>query len=72
MIDDKLKWEDQIDCISKNVSRDIGAVKLIKPCVHMEWLTRVYNALVQPYFDCCFLVWQNCKLDLQQTSKYTR
>ena len=28
-------------------------------------LSQVYNALVQPYFDYCSLVWQNCKLELQ-------
>ena len=31
IIDDKLKWENQIDSISKKVSRGIGAIKLIKP-----------------------------------------
>ena len=29
IIDDKLKWENQIDSISKKVSRGIGAIKLI-------------------------------------------
>ena len=65
IIDDKLKWEDQIDSISKKVSREIGAIKLIKPYVPKKCLTQVYNALVQPYFDYCSLVWQNCKLELQ-------
>ena len=65
IIDDKLKWEDQIDSISKKVSRGIGAIKLIKPYVPKKCLTQVYNALVQPYFDYCSLVWQNCKLELQ-------
>ena len=65
IIDDKLKWEDQIDSISKKVSRGIGAIKLIKPYVPKKCLSQVYNALVQPYFDYCSLVWQNCKLELQ-------
>ena len=58
IIDDKLKWEDQIDSISKEVSRGIGAIKLIKPYVPKKGLTQVYNALVQPYFE-------YCKLELQ-------
>ena len=62
IIDDKLKWEDQIDSI---ISRGIGAIKLIKPYVRKKCLTQVYNALVQPYFDYCSLLWQNCKLELQ-------
>ena len=65
IIDDKLKWENQIDSISKKVSRGIEAIKLIKPYLPKKCLTQVYNALVQPYFDYCSLVWQNCKLELQ-------
>ena len=51
VIDDKLKWENQIGSISKKVSRGIGAIKLIKPYLLKKCLTQVYNALVQPYFD---------------------
>ena len=74
IIDNKLKWEDQIDSISKNVSRGTGAIKLIKPYVPKKCLTQVYNALVQPYFDYCSLVWQNCKLEYVavETSKTSK
>ena len=65
IIDDRLRWEDHIDSISKKVSRGIGAIKLIKPFVPESILKQIYNALVQPYFDYCFLVWQNCNLTLQ-------
>ena len=65
VIDNKLKWEDHIDSISKKVSSGIGAIKLIKPYVPKDCLNQIYNALVQPYFDYCSLVWQNCKLELQ-------
>ena len=65
VIDDKIKWEDHIDHVSKKVSRGIGAIKLIKPYVPKSCLNQVYNALVKPYFDYCSLVWQNCKLELQ-------
>ena len=65
IIDDKLKWENQTDSISKKVSRGIGAIKLIKPYLPKKCLTQVYNALVRPYFDYCSLVWQNCKLESQ-------
>ena len=33
IIDDKLRWEGHIDDLSKEVSRGIGAMKLIKPYV---------------------------------------
>ena len=38
---------------------------MIKPYVPKDCLNQIYNALVQPYFDYCSLVWQNCKLELQ-------
>ena len=56
IIDDKLKWEEQIDGISKKVSHGIGTIKLIKPYVLKKSPSQVYNALVQPYFDYCSLV----------------
>ena len=51
-----------IDSITKKVSSGIGAIILIKPCVPNDCLNQINNALVQPYFDYCSLVWQNCKL----------
>ena len=69
IIDDNLKWENQIDSMSKKVSRGIGAIKLIKPYLPKKCLTQVYNALVQPYFDYCSLVRQNCKLEYSRNFK---
>jgi hypothetical protein len=45
IIDDRLRWEDHIDSISKKVSRGIGAIKLIKPFVPESILKQIYNAL---------------------------
>ena len=36
IIDDKLKWEDQIDSISEKVSHGSGAIKLIKPYMFLR------------------------------------
>ena len=36
IIDDRLKWEEQIESISKKVSRGIGAIKFFKSCVPTE------------------------------------
>ena len=46
VIDDKLKWEDHIDSISRKVSSGIGAIKLIKSYVPKDCLNQIYNALV--------------------------
>ena len=69
VIDDKLKWEDHIDSISRKASSGIGAIKLTKTYVPNDCLNQIYNALVHPYFDYFSLVWQNCKLELQSNFK---
>ena len=35
-------------------------MKRIKPFVPIETMRLVYNALIQPYFDYCSPLWDNC------------
>ena len=50
-LDENLNWEKHIDYISSKVSSGIGAIK------RQSTLVKVYNALIQPYFDYCSEVW---------------
>ena len=63
--DERLGWENQIDSTTKKISNGIGAIRLIKPFVAQKRLMQICNALVQPYFDYCSLVLQNCNITLQ-------
>jgi hypothetical protein len=60
LIDDNLCWNEQIDNISKKVSKAIGMLRRAKPFVSFETLKYIHQALVQPSFDFCSMVWGNC------------
>ena len=56
-LDENLNWEKYIDYISSKVSSGIGAIKRLREFVDQSTLVKVYNALIQPYFDYCSEVW---------------
>ena len=56
-MDENLNWEKHIDYISSKVSSGIGAIKRLREFVDQSTLVKVYNALIQPYFDYCSEVW---------------
>ena len=59
-IDENLTWQTHIDKLSKKIASGIGAIKRIRPFVLPSVLLYIYNALIQPHFDYCNLVWGNC------------
>ena len=59
-IDEKLSWDSHIDMICKKTSAGIGAMRRIKPFVPADTLEKVYKSLVQPYFEYCSPLWDNC------------
>jgi hypothetical protein len=67
MVDDQLRWDEQIDNISNNVSQGIGMLRRAKQFVKRETLQFLYNSMVQPYFEYCSLVWRgNCGESLKE------
>ena len=46
--------------ICKKASTGIGAMRRIKPFVPVDTLEKVYKSLVQPYFEYCSPLWDNC------------
>ena len=52
-----MNWEKHIDYISSKVSSGIGAIKRLREFVDQSTLVKVYNALIQPFFDYCSEVW---------------
>ena len=65
-LDDKLCWDCHIEMICKKVAAGIAAIKRVKPFVPPEMLKVIYNALVQPYFDYCSPLWDNCGIGLKE------
>ena len=65
ILDEKLSWEKHIDSVCHKISTGIGAIQRIKPYVPHKTLHDVYKTLIQPYFDYCSPLWDNCGLGLQ-------
>ena len=57
IIDDQLKWNAHIGNVVTKVSKAIGMIRRMKNIVPQSTLISVYNAIVQPHFDYCSLVW---------------
>ena len=63
-IDNKLDWSSHIDKLTKKVASGIGAIKRIRHLVPQATLHLIYQALIQPHFDYCNIVWGNCGITL--------
>jgi len=58
-IDNKLDWSSHTDKLG------IGAIKRIRHFVPQATLHLIYQAIIQPHFDYCNVVWRNCGKTLQ-------
>ena len=65
-MDDKLCWDSHIEMICKKVAAGIAVIKGVKPYVPPETLQVICNALVQPRFDYCSPLWDNCGVGLKE------
>ena len=59
-IDQHLSWSAHIDNLYKKVASVMGALKRIRPFVNSNTLQMIFSSLIQPYFDCCSVVWDSC------------
>ena len=64
-IDDRLDWSGHIEKVTKKVAYGIGAIKRIRHLVPQATLQLIYQALIQPHFDYCNIVWGNCGITLR-------
>ena len=64
-LNNKLDWSSHINKLTKKVASGIGAIKRIRHLVPQATLHLIYQALIQPHFDYCNIVWGNCGITLQ-------
>ena len=64
-IENKLDWSSHIAKLTKKVASGIGPIKRIRHLVPQATLVLIYQALIQPHFDYCNIVWGNCGITLQ-------
>jgi hypothetical protein len=55
--------------ICSKVSAGIGAIRRIRPFVSSATLKLMFNAIVQPYFDYCSPLWDNCGIGLKDSCR---
>ena len=59
-MDEGLSWEKHVDSICSKESADIVAMGRVTTSVPRITLEMLYNAIVQPYFNSCCPLWDNC------------
>ena len=57
LVDEHLTWEEHINAISKKISRSIGIVTLLRPCMETELLVNLYYSLVYSHIIYGIHVW---------------
>jgi hypothetical protein len=60
LLDENLTWSSHINKMTKRIASGIGAIKRLRSFVSLETLHVIYQALIQPHFDYCNVVWGNC------------
>ena len=65
-LDENLSWNIQINELTKKIASGIGALKGVRSFVPVATLQLIFNSLVQPYFNYCCTVWDNCNKTLAE------
>ena len=63
-IDVNLSWNVHIETIAKKIESGLGALKRCRRFVPQSTLHSVFNALIQPHFHYCSVVWGHCNKTL--------
>ena len=63
-IDQNLSWSEHIQKVIKKIASGIGALKRVRSFVPIAIQRLIFNSLIQPHFDYCFVVWDKCKKTL--------
>ena len=58
-IDKNLFWNMHIHEIAKKIASGIGGLKCVRQFVPTKTLHTIFNSLVQPHFNNCYVVWDN-------------
>ena len=57
IIDDQLKWHDQVNSIVQKVFCKLSLIRRLKRFLDFDILNIIYNAFVRPIFDYCNISW---------------
>ena len=68
-LDENLKWANHIDNPWTKISHSINCLKQDRNYASLDILQVIYNALIQPVFDVCDVVWGNLNKGLASRIK---
>ena len=72
LVDENLNWNQQIDNISKKVSKGIGILRRVKQYISRQSLQTIYQSLILPHFDYRSMVSGNCNQSLKKSCKNSK
>ena len=58
-VDEELSWTDPVDAVSKKVSSVKGGLRQDRPFINKETAPKIYNSLIEPFFDYYEIMWDN-------------
>ena len=62
----KLTWSAHLDYIAENISSALEGLIRARPYIPVKTLILIYQALVQPLFYYCYVVWENINKGLTE------
>ena len=65
-VDENLSWHEHISNTVKKVKSGLSVLRQIRDFVPVDALKKVYYAVIQPHFDYCSSVWDNCNKGFKQ------
>ena len=67
LVDEHLTWGEHINAISKKISRSIGIVTLLRPCMETKLLVNLYYSLVYSHMIYGIHVWGTaCQSEMEK------
>ena len=60
-LDSKLRFEEQIRKICREVSQQVAVLNCLKKILPFELRTDMYHAFISPHFNYCSESWHHCQ-----------
>ena len=62
IVDDKLTWNNHIECIEKKILKNIGIIRKVQSVFPISVLNTLYCSLILPYLTYCNVIWSNNRI----------
>ena len=62
IVDDKLTWNNHIECIEGKVAKNIGIIRKVQSALPISVLNTLYCSLILPYLTYCNVIWSNNRI----------